>query len=191
METNTSPHGRFNREALLAWLVVPLLAAVFYGSIIFAVIRSCCDRNNPLPSVRSDTVVFRDTVHDTVPRLVRSEVVRYVRETPVKQSPTPTDGCATAVPQPPSESVCLTDSGEVIVPISRHVYTDDSTYRAVVSGYKARLDQIDVYRLTTTVTRTLRQPRRWSVGLTGGCFMTPAGLQPGLGLGVTYNIYPP
>jgi len=184
---------RIDWTRLLTWLIVPLLAAVFYGSIIYAVFRSCCDRNNPLPAVRSDTIIVRDTIHDSVPKLVYQEVVRYVKETPVKQSPTPTVGCATAVPQPPSESVYLTDSGEVIVPISRKVYTDDSTYRAVVSGYKATLDRIDVYRQQMVITNTVTKSRRWNIGLTGGLGYGLVTGKPDLflGVGVTYNLLPP
>ena len=171
---------------LLTWLIVPLLAAVFYGSIFFAVFRSCCDRNTPLPAVRSDTVIVRDTIRDTVPRLVQSEVVRYVKETPISLHDT-------VYMSKNEENVYLTDSGEIIVPISRKVYTDDSTYRAVVSGYKATLDQIDVYRKQMVITNTVTKGRRWNVGLTGS---VGYGLLNGktdlfVGVGVTYNLLPP
>jgi len=177
---------RIDWTRLLTWLIVPLLAAVFYGSIIYAVFRSCRDVNHPLPPVRSDTVVFRDTVHDTVPRLVCSEVVRYVKETPIPLHDT-------VYMSKNEENVYLTDSGEVIVPISRKVYTDDSTYRAVISGYKATLDQIDVYRQQMVITNTVTKSRRWSVGLTGGVGYGLLNRKPDLfvGVGVTYNIYPP
>ncbi len=179
---------RIDWTRLLTWLIVPLLAAVFYGSIIFAVFRSCCDRSQPLPSVRSDTVIVHDTIHDSVPKLVYQEVVRYVKETPIYLHDT--------VYMPKNaENVYLTDSGEVIVPISRHVYTDDSTYRAVVSGYKATLDQIDVYRRQTVITNTVTQarPSRWSVGIVGGYGygLGCRAFEPFVGLGVAYRLYPP
>lgn len=171
---------------LLTWLIVPLLAAVFYGSIIFAVFRSCCDRNNPLPAVRSDTIIVHDTIHDSVPKLVYQEVVRYVKETPIS----PHD---TVYMSKNEENVYLTDSGNVIVPISRKVYTDDSTYRAVVSGYKATLDRIDVYRQQMVITNTVTNVRRWNIGLTGGLGYGLVTGKPDLflGVGVTYNLLPP
>ena len=177
---------RIDWTRLLTWLIVPLLAAVFYGSIIFAVFRSCCDRNNPLPAVRSDTVFVRDTIIDTVPRLVKSEVVRYVKETPVPLHDT-------VYMSKNEENVYLTDSGEVIVPISRKVYTDDSTYRAVISGYKATLDQIDVYRQQMVITNTVTKSRRWNIGFTSGLGYGVTSGKPDLflGVGVTYNLLPP
>ena len=176
---------RIDWTRLLTWLIVPLLAAVFYGAIFFAVFRSCRDVNHPLPPVRSDTVVFRDTVHDTVPRLVCSEVVRYVKETPISLHDT-------VYVSKNEENLYLTDSGEVVVPITRKVYTDDSTYRAVVSGYKATLDQIDVYRKQTVIINTITKDRRWNFGLTGGIGYGLTAHKPDVfvGVGVTYRLPP-
>jgi hypothetical protein len=136
--------------------------------------------------VAIDTVVCYDTVRDTVPKLVSQEVVRYVKETPILIHDT-------TVVLKNEENVYLTDSGEVVVPISRKVYTDDSTYRAVVSGYKANLDQIDVYRKTTLVTKTITTQRRWNVGVTGGLGYGVTTGRPDVfvGVGLTYNIMPP
>lgn len=176
---------RIDWTRLLTWLIVPLLAAVFYGSIIYAVFHSCCDRNNPLPVVRNDTVIVRDTIHDSVPRLVQSEVVRYVKETPISLHDT-------IYMSKNEENLYLTDSGEVFVPISRKVYTDDSTYRAVVSGYKATLDQIDIYRKQTVITNTVTKDRRWIFGLTGGIGYGLTTHKPDVfvGVGVTYRLPP-
>ena len=75
------------------------------------------------------------------------------------------------------------DSVEVELPITQTVY-EDSTYRAWVSGFDARLDSIEVYRPIRYVTMTVKEPQsRWSWGLQMGMGMTPKGLQPYLGIG--------
>jgi hypothetical protein len=171
---------------VLTWVLVPFVAAVFYGAVVAMLVRGC-DNEPPMKTVvTTDTLVMRDTIHDSVPKLVYKNVVRYVKETPISLHDT-------VYMSKNEENVYLTDSGEVIVPISRKVYTDDSTYRAVVSGYKATLDQIDVYRKQTVITNTVTHRRRWNVGPTGGLGY---GLTTGrpdifIGIGVTYNILPP
>ena len=80
------------------------------------------------------------------------------------------------------------DSVAVVVPIERKVYAD-STYRAVITGAWVSLDTITVYSRATTVARTIRATApRWGIGLTAGYGLTPHGLQPYLGIGITYTI---
>lgn len=170
---------------VLTWALVPFLAAVFYGAVVTVIVRSC-DGEPPMKTVvTTDTLIVRDTIHDSVPKLVYQEVVRYVKETPISLHDT--------VYMPKNEeNVYLTDSGKVIVPISRKVYTDDSTYRAVVSGYKATLDQIDVYRKQTVITNTITKDRRWNFGLIGGMGYGLTTHKPDVfvGVGVTYRLPP-
>lgn len=170
---------------VLMWIAILLLAGVFYG-MIFALAFGSCGNEPPMKTtVKTDTLVVRDTIHDSVPRLVQSEVVRYVKETPISLHDT-------VYMSKNEENVYLTDSGEVIVPISRKVFTDDSTYRAVVSGYKATLDQIDVYRKKTVITNTVTKDRRWNFGLTGGIGYGLTTHKPDVfvGVGVTYRLPP-
>lgn len=55
----------------------------------------------------------------------------------------------------PVESVVYRDSlVEVQVPIEEKVFTDDSTYRATVSGFQPNLEEISIFNRTTTVTQT-------------------------------------
>ena len=51
------------------------------------------------------------------------------------------------------DTVYSTDSVlvEVQLPIETKVYTDDSTYSATISGYKAFLEEIKIFPVTTTV----------------------------------------
>ena len=69
----------------------------------------------------------------------------------------------------------------------------DSTYYAKISGINAYLEHIEVYPRTTTqyITNTERvyiQPKKWSVGIQGGIGITPKGLQPYLGVGVSRRL---
>ena len=85
---------------------------------------------------RTDTVVVRDTVRETV--LVPK--VRYLTRVDTVLLPVPGD--TVEVP--------------VLVPISRKVYEGED-YRAVVSGFRASLDTLDIFRKTQTVTNTVVQ----------------------------------
>ncbi len=69
----------------------------------------------------------------------------------------------------------------------------DSTYYAKISGINAYLEHIEVYPKTITqyITNTERvyiQPKKWSVGIQGGIGITPKGLQPYLGFGVSRRL---
>lgn len=76
----------------------------------------------------------------------------------------------------------------VSLPKEERVY-EDSTFRAVVSGYRPSLDTMQVYQRRSVVKVTEREaPPRWSLGLQGGVGVTPKGVQPYLGIGITYRL---
>lgn len=80
------------------------------------------------------------------------------------------------------------DSVAVEIPITQKHYRD-STYEAWVSGYSQRLDSIRVYARTETIrVRDYKPPDRWHLGITAGWAMTPRGMQPYAGIGITYSI---
>lgn len=87
-----------------------------------------------------------------------------------------------------SETISETDS-TYEVPITQKVY-EDSLYTAYVSGFHASLDSITVRnRIVTntireTVTKTVTKKKLFGFGVQAGYYLTPAGLQPGIGLGV-------
>lgn len=122
---------------------------------------------------RTDTVVVRDTVRETV--LVPK--VRYLTRVDTVLLPVPGD--TVEVP--------------VLVPISRNVYEGED-YRAVVSGFRASLDTLDIFRKTQTVTNTVVQrvevpgkPTRWGIGVSAGYALTPQGVKPYIGAGISYS----
>jgi hypothetical protein len=57
-----------------------------------------------------------------------------------------------------ADTVFRTDSILVYLPFERKVY-EDSTYRAVISGYKPVLEEIDVYVRETTIHKEKTQPK--------------------------------
>lgn len=91
------------------------------------------------------------------------------------------DSCYIAVGIIPEDS----DSVTISLPITQKVYRD-STYTAYVSGFDAKLDSISVYSKMITVTRR-EPPPAFTFGVQAGYGITPAGMQPYLGLGFQYN----
>lgn len=79
---------------------------------------------------------------------------------------------------------------EVVVSLPREerVYMD-STFRAVVSGYRPALDTMQIYQRNSVVKVIERKaPPRWSLGLQGGVGVTPKGVQPYVGVGISYRL---
>lgn len=157
------------------------------ASIVFVPMMYCCGTG--VQEVRTDTVVRLDTVrHDSLVA-VKEEVVRYVR-VPITAEPRFTeqgkDGAA--------ETLRAELEGDsLMIPITQKVYTDDSTYTAWVSGYEAALDSIETYRRKEIVTKSIvvGSRKRWSIGLQGGFYATPKGVQPGIGIGISWTLWPP
>lgn len=149
------------RGIMLLVLAVILLAVVYH-----------CGR----VSVESQ-LPERDTITDTIkvvhPVAVDSVIVRH-RVVPIVRW---------------SDSVSVRDSivirdSVAVVPITQKIY-GDSTYKAWVSGYGVNLDSIHVFRPTITIKKP---PNRWNIGAQLGVGLTPKGVQPYVGIGITYRI---
>lgn len=84
---------------------------------------------------------------------------------------------------------CCKDSVIVELPVIQRHYAD-STYEAWVSGpVNPRLDSVRVFAPTTVITRREWEPRkRWHIGPTIGYGVTPHGLQPYIGVSLTYSL---
>lgn len=154
------------KNVVIAVIALALIAAAFL-----------LGRRSVKPEIvkihRTDTVVVRDTVRETV--LVPK--VRYLTRVDTVLLPVPGD--TVEVP--------------VLVPISRKVYEGED-YRAVVSGFRASLDTLDIFRKTQTVTNTVVQrvevpgkPKRWGIGVSAGYALTPQGVKPYIGAGISYS----
>lgn len=69
----------------------------------------------------------------------------------------------------------------------------DSTYTAQISGINPKLDYIDVYprmeyKYITQTERVYQEPKKWGVGVQVGYGVGRNGLQPYVGVGVSYNL---
>ena len=137
------------------------------------------DAENELIAKR-DTVIMVDTIRypDPQPHLVTQEVVRY-KYVSISVAPDTIEK---------HDTIIRVKEGVAVIPISLKTYTDSATYKAVISGYDPRLESIEVYQQVVEIT-TARKPPKWSIGLQGGVYATPAGVQPGIGVGVTYNLF--
>ena len=120
------------------------------------------------------TRVVRDTVRDTVPE-VRFERVLAVRRDTMR-----------VVERIEGDTVHMV----VEVPEVQREYSDDSTYRAWVSGYNPRLDSIDVFRKTVFTDREVVRTKRnrFVIGpQVGYSYDFQSGkVGPTVGIGITY-----
>lgn len=117
-----------------------------------------------------DTVVIHDTVTVIRPE-IRDSIVSHtvIRYLPMASTRTDT----------------VVDTVLVEVPISVYRYTSE-LFDATVSGYEARIDSISIHQ---PVAITAKRPRRWNVSVTAGACLTPRGISPGVGIGVSYTLF--
>ena len=146
----------------LSWILISVLA-------VLAVIGWLRPRAKGEAMYVRDTLVVRDTVRDSVPKpvLVRFDhwdtLPVYIRDI---------------------DTLRLRDSIYIPVPIERKEYRTDD-YHAVISGWHPRLESIEVYRQTRTITVTPKK-KRWGIGPTIGVGV-PGGWY--VGIGVSYDLW--
>ena len=93
-----------------------------------------------------------------------------------------------------NDTICVSDTIKdsvfVQVPIEQKVYSD-SNYTAWVSGYHPRLDSISITHTEVSfhklVNNNSEGSKRLYLGIQVGYGITPRGMQPYLGLGVSYK----
>lgn len=153
-------------------LVIAVLSLLLALSVIFQYLYHS-NRNSTGNSLKTDTVTI--TKIDTV--TVTKPVIQYKYITKVI-----------------TDTLYNTDSIKVPVhiPIERAIF-QDSTYRAVVSGYRASLDTIQVYPIHTytTITNTIIKQKRFNIGIQAGVGYGICTKKPDVyvGLGVSYRLY--
>lgn len=128
--------------------------------------------------VKSDTVYIYDTTFVDTPVVVRETFIKYIK-VPADTADKDTIGKDTMG--------IKIDNDSVIIPITQKEYTDDSTYKAWVSGYMPQLDSFQTYQKKIIIINTIQKKKKWSWGLQGGVYITPKGIQPGAGFGVQYR----
>lgn len=130
------------------------------------------------PEVVRDTLYLRDTVSITEPQEVHDTLLCYktycLRDTVRDTVPT-----------------IITNGDSILIPITQKEYTDDTTYRAWVSGYEPRLDSIQTYRQTIVINevKTIRKRQMINFGVqlgTGyGIFSKQFDAYAGVGVTIT------
>ena len=146
------------------------ILAFIIGLWLATLICRCHHSTESEPPLR-DTIV--DTIKVVKPIAVDSVITRYkvVNVERVKD---------TTIVNEVSEVVF--DTIRVRLPIESKHY-EGKDYEAWISGYEPSLDSINVYNHTIVT-----KPKRWSLGVQGGLGITPKGVQPYLGVGVSYRL---
>lgn len=143
----------------LAWILVALLSIALFFSWFYP--RKKQDTNYV-----HDTVIFNDTIRDTVPKPL---LVRF-------------DHWDTLYIPLLIDSEVV-DSVSFAIPIEKKEYRTED-YHAIISGYKPKLDLIEVFQKTQTITLTPK-PKKWGLGLHAG-YGYPGGWH--VGVGISYNL---
>lgn len=140
----------------------------------FAAGMAYCNLSEHRPAAlpgRTTVLTRVDTVRVTRPEIV---VVRAAGEFTERFAVADSAGC--------------TDSADVRVPCSQAVYAGDG-YRAYVSGYRPKLDSIILHRPTVERIQAVAvRQRRLGIALQAGYGFTPKGLQPYVGVGISWRI---
>lgn len=152
------------------------LIGVLAGIVCACVTRAYCPFLGRFSDVKVkvDTLYVRDTLRVKEPVFYETRI---------------TDTMVVTV----TEFEVVHDTAWVQLPREEVEYRD-SSYRAVVSGFRPRLEELDIYQKEKIVTIqtekvvTVPERRRWGVGVQAGYGITPAGFQPYLGVGVSYNL---
>ncbi len=122
----------------------------------------------------TETVItVRDTVTVPHPVVKDSVIIRYVTR---------------RVPVVTTDTVRLTDSVFVELPVTAKEYRGDGYY-ARVSGFEPSLDSIAFESTAISHIPPRRHASRWGLGITAGIGVTPdLRLQPSITVGITYRL---
>lgn len=157
----------------MKWISLIFVTALAVASFYYG--RSVGRQYVTLAEVERDTIVVRDTVRDTLPvpvdrwrTRVRVDTVYFA--------------CV--------DTVTTCDTVRVEVPIERVEYRTDRYY-AIVEGWRPTLAYIETYDAQTIITERQRveSSKRWGItlGVQAGYGITPKGMQPYAGGGVTFG----
>lgn len=144
----------------LPWILVGVLAVI----ALFGWFRP---EEKADAVVMHDTVTIRDTLRDSIPKPLLVQFDHW-----------------DSIPFPVTVHDTVRDTLYIPIPIERKEYLTED-YRAVVSGYHPRLELMEVFRRTQTVTVTER-PKRWGLGVQTGVGY-PSGWY--VGFGVSYDLW--
>ena len=160
---------KLNISALVSWTALAALALLFMASAARGLTHRCSEITLPervVEVVRTDTLVIERPV-PVWTRIVDTILVPIV------------------------DTVHVHDTAYIALGIERKEYRD-STYAAVISGYRPELERIEVYPRTVSITKTITETarnRRFGLGIHAGYGVTSEGLSPYVGAGLSYNLF--
>jgi len=199
-----------NNELKIAAMVVLLLGAALIMAIGYGLWQRGTVRELRWQLEHRDTAkvteVRTDTIHDTIPKIAEEKQVGvlkvpvndilsrlkpayFAEKADIKQKVAENSAYDTMQP------TCI---DTIELPKMQRVYSDDSTYRAWVSGYEPRLDSINVYRKTIKETVTIQLPaekkkrtfwQRFNIGIQAGygLGLDDKKAHPYVGCGIGFN----
>ena len=160
--------------------LIYILGLIFGAFLVSLFWRRCAD----------STEVVSDTIFKVVkvdrPIVRESTIVKYK----VVQLPIANDTICVSSRKCICVSDTIKDSVFVQIPIEQKVYSD-SNYTAWVSGYNPKLDSISITHTEVShkLVNNSKGSKRLFIGIQVGYGVTPRGMQPYLGLGVSYNFF--
>ena len=154
------------------WII--LLSACVGALLSTMLTRSCNHPEPPLPEMK----IVRDTVID-----VQIDTQYFPKPVPYKVEVRDTVYIDNSFQNSQDWKVLVQEVKEY----------KDSTYYARISGINAYLEEIRVYPKTITQYINTKEyvyipPKKWSIGIQAGYGITPKGLQPYLGFGVSRRL---
>jgi hypothetical protein len=149
-----------------ALAIIAILASFLYGRKVGR------EGREVVIETKVDTLVVRETIRINEPVFVERRVVDTMTVEVVDYN-------------------VVHDTAFVYLPREEVEYRD-SSYRAVVSGFLPRLEEIEIYRQDRIVTietvKTIKEKSRWGLGIQAGAGISTQGIVPYVGIGVNYNI---
>ena len=178
-----------NNELKIAAMVVlflgaALIMAIGYGLWEHGTVKRLREQMAKSETIRV-TEVHTDTIPDTIPKIASERQVGVLK-VPVNDilsrlkpaySTKNVDIKQKEVNNSTYDMMQPTAIDTIELPKVQRVYSDDSTYKAWVSGYEPRLDSINVYRKTIKETVTITIPaekrrrtfwQRFNIGIQAG-----------------------
>lgn len=158
-------------------IIISIILSILFNLIYIKYNKNIYNKNNNIDTVevvKVDTFIKKDTVTKWYPKPVEVKVrdTIYLSTDSIK-----------------------TEGDSILLPRETKTYTDDSTYRAVVSGYKPSLDTLMVFPntiyITTEKVREIEKKDRFNIGLQVGSGYGIFNRKPDVyvGIGFQYNLW--
>lgn len=132
---------------ILYIIIISIILSILFNLIYIKYNNNIYNKNNIDSIVRVDTFIDVDTVYypKPVPKIVKVVDTMYIDKDSIQQ-----------------------EGDSILLPREEKTY-EDSTYKAVVSGFKPSLDEISVYPVTKYVTtekiREIEKKQHWNYGV--------------------------